>query len=468
MPILIIGCLECLFLVHCTIQLKTKLNLPQIPEKILRSDWNEVCRLVWSSQRDMEASRSMLMGWMYDSPFEQLRREDALSFLTWMKHGLPIEAGLLTEEQIKKLIKNDLVLLEEKVNGGKPLPSRKPGEDPLPILRFNCEPLRFRHKPILFYVAIEASYHNLRRTLERDNFIYVPAKDPKKDIAYWYMTPNNGTSDRYSNPIVFVHGVGGLAFCHGLINDLKAESEEQNRPIILLDLPHVSLRMHSDIPDIITQIDSICSMLDDTCGANSKATFVGHSFGTILLSWMVQNKPDRVSGCVFLDPICFQLHRKEILFNFHLQRVDKKIQEGKKWRNPFSVESLINLAGTEMNTNYAMLRKFSWAANSLWPEDLAKEGIPAAILLSENDEIVPSLEVCDLFQDFNQRVNANGRKNNLLKTHVFPDCTHGSLFIDETFRKETVDTILGLQKEGGECREQFDFWNDIKYTMKTI
>jgi hypothetical protein len=120
-----------------------------------------------------------------------------------------------------------------------------------------------------------------------------------------------------------------------------------------------------------------------------------------------------------------------------------------------------------MNTNYAMLRKFSWAANSLWPEDLAKEGIPAAILLSENDEIVPSLEVCDLFQDFNQRVNANGKKNNLLKTHVFPDCTHGSLFIDETFRKETVDTILGLQKEGGECREQFDFWKEMKYTMKT-
>ena len=106
----------------------------------------------------------MLMGWMYDSPFEQLRREDALSFLTWMKHGLPLEAGLLTEEQIKKLIKNDLVLLEEKVNGGNPLPSRKPGEDPLPILRFNCEPLRFRHKPILFYVAIEASYYNLRRS----------------------------------------------------------------------------------------------------------------------------------------------------------------------------------------------------------------------------------------------------------------------------------------------------------------
>ena len=103
------------------------------------------------------------MGWMYDAPFEALRREDAISYLAWMKYGLPIEAGLLGEEQIESLAP-DLILLEDKVNGSKPLPLRKPGEAPLPIIRFNCEPLRYRHKPILFYVVIEAVYHNLRRS----------------------------------------------------------------------------------------------------------------------------------------------------------------------------------------------------------------------------------------------------------------------------------------------------------------
>ena len=164
LPFLICGSLELLFLVHCTFQLKTKLNIPQTPEKILRSDWNEVSRLVWSSQRGVEASRSFLMGWMYDAPFEQLRREDALSCLAWMKHGLPLKAGLLAEEDINKLIRNDLVLLEKNVNGGKPLPLRKPGEEPLPIIRFNCEPLRYRHKSILFYVTVEAIHYNLRRS----------------------------------------------------------------------------------------------------------------------------------------------------------------------------------------------------------------------------------------------------------------------------------------------------------------
>ena len=97
-----------------------------------------------------------------------------------------------------------------------------------------------------------------------------------------------------------------------------------------------------------------------------------------------------------------------------------------------------------------MLRKFSWATNSLWPEDLVKEGIPAAILLSENDEIVPTSEVCDLFQDFDESFkNAHGRKNNLIKTHVFPDGTHGSLFLDETFKMKTVETILNLKQEQG-------------------
>ena len=38
--------------------------------------------------------------------------------------------------------------------------------------------------------------------------------------------------------------------------------------------------------------------------------------------------------------------------------VDKQM---KSWVNPFSLGSIINMAGTEMHTNYAMLRQFSWA-----------------------------------------------------------------------------------------------------------
>ena len=115
-----------------------------------------------------------------------------------------------------------------------------------------------------------------------------------------------------------------------------------------------------------------------------------------------------------------------------------------------------------MNTNYAMLRKFSWATNALWPEDLAKRDIPAAIILSENDEIVPTTAICDLFQDFKNRQNYD---ENTLRTHVLPNCAHGNLFFDESYRRETVNTILNLQKDIGDCQE-FNFWEEIKYNVK--
>ena len=118
-----------------------------------------------------------------------------------------------------------------------------------------------------------------------------------------------------------------------------------------------------------------------------------------------------------------------------------------------------------MNTNYAMLRKFSWATNALWPEDLAKRDIPAAIILSENDEIVPTAAICDLFQDFNKRQKHNEKKRGMLRTHVLPDCTHGNLFLNECYRRETVNTILDLQKVPGDGQE-FNFWEEIRYTVK--
>jgi hypothetical protein len=52
------------------------------------------------------------------------------------------------------------------------------------------------------------------------------------------------------------------------------------------------------------------------------------------------------------DPICFNLHLKDILFNFHMQRVDERVQAGKEWNNPLAMGSLIDLAGTEVRRQF--------------------------------------------------------------------------------------------------------------------
>jgi hypothetical protein len=341
---------EAIFLFYCTTKLLFKFNKPILPEPILRKNWEDVASFVWSSQKDVKSRRSYLMGWYYDAPFDTLREEDALSYLAWMRYGVPIEEeyGMLSEEDINQLRSFDLPLLLNKVNYGKSLPLRGDDEEPLSVMRFNCEPLRYRHKPILFYGIIHSIGFLLHKVLEVNGFKYVPAVNSKKDLAYWYRLPEPQVSstDRMNTddnddttttttmdpPLVFAHGIGGLAFCYKLIDDLLHDKTVKDKtPIILMDLPHISLRIHDDIPQIKSQVESICKIIDNVVSRGSgsggeaqaqgqgskspnKATFVGHSFGTLLLSWMVQSNPERVAGCVFLGKFYHSLHLEILCF----------------------------------------------------------------------------------------------------------------------------------------------------------
>lgn len=303
---------EFFFLIYSTAKLILKFNKPKLPEPLLRDSWEHFMEQVWSAQKGVTANRSFLMGWFYDAPFESLREEDALSYLAWMKHGLPHERGLLSEDQVSKLKKFDLPLLIQNVNYGKPLPKRQSNEEALPLIRFNCEPLRYRHKPLLFYAITHGGNFVLNQSLKKSDFTYVPAADPKKDVGYWYrLPPVDDNNSSMEQPLVFVHGVGGLGCCYQLIDDLLENDSIKNKtPLILLDLPHVSLRMYDHIPEILPQVESISNIIDKVVSqrdggkqGQTKATFVGHSFGTFLLSWMVQKIPERVGGCVFLGKL---------------------------------------------------------------------------------------------------------------------------------------------------------------------
>eukprot|EP00587_Corethron_hystrix_P008129 CAMPEP_0113303028 /NCGR_PEP_ID=MMETSP0010_2-20120614/3613_1 /TAXON_ID=216773 ORGANISM="Corethron hystrix, Strain 308" /NCGR_SAMPLE_ID=MMETSP0010_2 /ASSEMBLY_ACC=CAM_ASM_000155 /LENGTH=326 /DNA_ID=CAMNT_0000156953 /DNA_START=266 /DNA_END=1242 /DNA_ORIENTATION=- /assembly_acc=CAM_ASM_000155 len=325
----------------------------------------------------------MLMGWFYDQPFENLRKEDAITFLAFLKFGITVEA--LSPNQIEEL-DNDICTLEREINAGVALPERGNEEKSLSCIRFNLEPLRFRHKPLVYYAITHGAQYWFNIFVKDLGFQYHETKDPSKSLGY-YCRPSKESSIANLDPLVFVHGVGGIPFYSQLIKDI---AKEYCGPIILLDLNFVSLRIADKVPEITDQLCCVCETLNDHFGEDTKATFVGHSYGSLILSWMIQKNPHRVANCVFLDPICFMLHEKDLLFNFHYSRVDRAAQEGKPWNTPLDINAIINLAGSEMHTNNAMLRHFWWISNEIWPEDLEKNAISAKVMLSENDDIVPS------------------------------------------------------------------------------
>jgi pimeloyl-ACP methyl ester carboxylesterase len=134
-------------------------------------------------------------------------------------------------------------------------------------------------------------------------------------ISYWYYNPSDNAllkkNHQKQQPIVFIHGIGcGICVYSNFIRKLY----KLNRPLFLVELPHVSMRMVEDVPTMEETVREIEEML--TSKGFPKATFVAHSLGTAVCAWMIKEARKRVGGCVLIDPICFLLHYPDVAYNF--------------------------------------------------------------------------------------------------------------------------------------------------------
>ena len=147
-----------------------------------------------------------------------------------------------------------------------------------------------------------------------------------------------------------------------------------------------------------------------------------------------------------------------------MKRVDHS-SKTTAWGNPFTVGALINLAGTEMHTNYSMLRHFWWASNALWPSDIVNRDISACVLVSENDEIVPSADVASLFDVYNKGQKSDVSAWDVVTSHltsfhlgdeassapfvkaeILKDASHGDFIFDDDQRREVTRTISAMHR----------------------
>mmetsp|Transcript_64987 Transcript_64987/g.76321 ORF Transcript_64987/g.76321 Transcript_64987/m.76321 type:complete len:340 (+) Transcript_64987:51-1070(+) len=291
---------EALFLAYSFAKLKTKLNYLTTQEPLLKDrSWEDVRNGIWEISNDLDDKKAFVMGWFYDEPFDLLRREDAIKFLSWIRFGTSLEN--LTSMERHDVIHSDLPRLEKEVNGGIELPVRENSENPLGCMRFNLEPIRFRPKPLIFY-AITHGVHALINNIltSKLGFTYVKSPNNAQDLSYWHRPPTDCSEN--STPLVFFHGVGGIGFYSSIVEELSSAMDGH---IFIVDLPFVSLRICDDIPAVKDQVKSIIGMLDNNAGPKSKATLVGHSYGTVVQSWMVQSHPERVSNCVFIGEFFF-------------------------------------------------------------------------------------------------------------------------------------------------------------------
>lgn len=318
--------------------------------------------------------------------------EDLRSWMAWALFGKNLEDVPDREELDSMLIE----VLEKLKERGVTLP---PGSTGVTLLRLNVDPVESYHRPFIYYVS---TY--IMEMMTSISMKVVGFRRFSMGKLWYYLREPEGKQT--GPPIIFVHGVGmGLAtyvnFVHGLV-----KAHGQGRRILMLELPHVSMKLYKDdVPSMESIVDTSARILERHNLA--PARWVGHSLGSCVLAAVVRRRPDLCHSLVFLDPVCFLLWEVDVTSNFC-------------YRVPTTaMEHIIHYhISRELYINHYFHRHFWWYENVLFPSQIP-EGMSTIVFVSEKDDILNAGRVLRYLQ----------QKDNL-SVHELKNSGHGGWIIN--------------------------------------
>eukprot|EP00929_Paragymnodinium_shiwhaense_P018676 TRINITY_DN12981_c0_g1_i1.p1 TRINITY_DN12981_c0_g1~~TRINITY_DN12981_c0_g1_i1.p1 ORF type:complete len:506 (+),score=53.98 TRINITY_DN12981_c0_g1_i1:707-2224(+) len=237
-------------------------------------------------------------------------------------------------------------------------------------------------------------------------------------------------------PLVFCHGVGVgpsmcLSFLQILVQNLGHES-----PIFLVDTAGISMRFADDVPCAREVSANMVNMLEVWCCRG--AHFVGHSFGSFLVAWMLRYQRSYLLKCTFIDPVCFLVLKTMRDINYLQQK-----------------KSVLSMNTMEMGIRYFVLtelfvcnfvcRCFFWEESNIDFSDL--HGIDSLVILEAEDKIVPTHSVRLLAveeQERRQRSSSNAMSRSGACKLMWLDGQPHAGFLADTGANQWVNEGLGL------------------------
>ena len=215
-------------------------------------------------------------------------------------------------------------------------------------------------------------------------------------------------------PIVFVHGIGiGFVFYIFFLLELI----KTGRPIFLPEIPEVSAFRPWNFPNSVHSPHHVAASLSTMLASNgfASATFMGHSFGSLWLSYMTKYAPDFVAALVFLDPVCFCLYNSYVSLRGVYSRPD-----------PGDPGYLVR---TDMMVSWSKQRNFSWNRGNLFVEEMKNK--PCTVFLSGADRVAPSIIQQSYLEGHGakitefKKVSTHDFETSNLLVVVFPGDGHG-------------------------------------------
>lgn len=418
---------------------------------------------------------AMITGWFYrkdagqaDSAvrLEELTRGNVREWLAW---ALAIGKGEKLLEAEEAEVDVAMKMLEEALSRQQRRPFHFPDGHVATIasMRLNRDPpsCNVRPRPLFYYAITDLAINGLYtpHKMKAAGFKYYVAEG----LSYWYhpgrpsgsgatsssssATAAGTSSDAAagvqamedapsvaepsrvdpihqhasaSKPVVFVHGVGlGPLPYLGFIEQLL----EGGGPLLVVELPFVAQRLSALGDRTAPHQESTVQAIETAMGRHdlTSATFVGHSLGTVYLSWVAQLKPHLLASAVFIDPIVFLLHQPKVAHSF-------------LYSEPHDTLSAVEhyFIKSEHSIVHFFHHHFFWHKNVLWANDLKR--VPTEVVLSSEDAIVPV-----------EHVSRYLRKAKVAST-VLKGARHGDFLSDVDKRT----TVLGLVRRAQKRSER--------------
>jgi len=168
--------------------------------------------------------------------------------------------------------------------------------------------------------------------------------------------------------------------------------------------------------------DALADMLE--VHGHSEACFIGHSFGTFVMSWVLRWRPEIVAKAIFLDPVCFLLSQPDVAYNVLYRKPGN-------WFTHLAANTVF----WELYTANSLQRNFIWYNNVLWLDELPKKTM---IALSGMDDVANAAVLKCYIEEYQQQPEGNCEELHLL---WYESYFHGEIFLHKSAELQVMDFI---------------------------
>ncbi|KAI9768078.1 MAG: hypothetical protein M1840_005112 [Geoglossum simile] len=355
-----------------------------------RLERNERRELLQRCLEEVHDPDQYLSKWFLDAPLSEIKRENIKEFFRWVLLNTEV-ADPDDDGELEGYVRQ----LEEAF--GRKL---EDGRGSAKCLRLTLDRVKMVHRSLLWYLIVfvvdstthismlyyKFQYHRTPITRFplvfpfRPLTLFTTRHSPVRSLSYWHRPHTSRTK----LPVLFIHGIGiGL---WPYVNFLAAlgggadDEDDGDIGVIALEILPVSFRIAGAAlsrEDMCRQIQTILLR-----HGFEKFVLVAHSYGSVITTHLLKNPEvaSQISSIVLVDPVSILLHLPDVAYNF-TYRTPKHANEWQLWY----------FASRDMSVAQTLFRRFFWAENILWKEDILGQRV--TVFLGGRDLIVDTQKV---------------------------------------------------------------------------